>query len=82
VDNGPDWTVTPSNEHLYRDEGLARAARVLSRGGVLTVWSAAAAPGLETRLGSYFAAVHSLEVPVERGRPDVVVVACGPRRTS
>jgi len=80
VDNGPDWTVTPSNDDLYRDAGLARAARVLSPGGVLTVWSAAPAPDLEARLGALFTTVHSLEVPVARGRPDAVVVACGPRR--
>ncbi len=45
VDNGPDWTVTPSNEELYRESGLAGAARVLSPGGVLTIWSAAPVPG-------------------------------------
>jgi spermidine synthase len=81
VDNGPDWTVTPSNADLYRDAGLARVARVLTPGGVLTVWCAAPAPELEARLASHFGSVHSLEVPVARGRPDVVVVACGPLRS-
>lgn len=81
VDNGPDWTVTPSNDDLYRDAGLARAARVLSPGGVLTVWSAAPAPELQTGLEAHFTSVTALEVPVERGRPDVVVVARGPLRS-
>ena len=81
VDNGPDWTVTPSNDGLYRDAGLVRAARVLSPGGVLTIWSAAPAPELQARLTTLFGRVHSLEVPVQRGRPDVVLVACGPLRS-
>ncbi|TCK19851.1 spermidine synthase [Pseudonocardia endophytica] len=79
VDNGPEWTVTPSNDDLYRDRGLARAARALSPGGVLTVWSAAPAPDLEARLAGHFATVHSHEIPVDRGQPDVVLVAVGPR---
>lgn len=81
VDNGPDWTVTPSNDDLYRDAGLGRAARVLAPGGVLTVWSAAPAPELEARLRAHFTSVTHLEVAVERGQPDVVVVAHGPLRS-
>lgn len=79
VDNGPDWTVTPSNEELYGDAGLARAARALSAGGVLTIWSAAPAPEFEAQLTVHFTTVHSVETPVARGAPDVVIVAHGPR---
>ena len=63
----------------FRSAGLDRAARVLAPGGVLTVWSAAPAPDLQARLADRFAVVESLEVPVERGAPDVVVVARDPR---
>ncbi|MGH3940861.1 MAG: spermidine synthase [Pseudonocardiaceae bacterium] len=78
VDNGPDWLVTPGNSWLYEDSGLRTAARVLSPGGVLAIWSAARAPTLVTRLADHFVAVTTLEVPVVRGEPDVVVLGRRP----
>ncbi|MGH3935877.1 MAG: spermidine synthase [Pseudonocardiaceae bacterium] len=78
VDNGPDWLVTPGNGWLYRDSGLRTAARVLSPGGVLAIWSAARSPALVTRLAGRFAEVMTLEVPVIRGEPDVVVLGRRP----
>jgi spermidine synthase len=79
VDNGPDWLVAPGNGRLYDDRGLRDAARALSPGGVLAVWSAARSPALEERLARHFRVVDVLEVPVDRGEPDVVVLGCGPR---
>jgi spermidine synthase len=78
VDNGPDWLVSPGNGRLYDDPGLRATARALSPGGVLAVWSAARSPALEERLAAHFLVVDVLEVPVDRGEPDVVLLACLP----
>jgi spermidine synthase len=78
IDNGPDWTVTDGNRGVYEPAGLAALGRVLTAGGVLSVWSAAAAPELMGRLASRFARVETLEVPLlpgRRGEPDVVILA-------
>jgi spermidine synthase len=74
VDNGPDWTVTSSNEELYRYEGLAAATAALRDDGVLAVWSASRSPGFEDRLAEHLSDVRALEVDVrlERAEPDVV----------
>jgi spermidine synthase len=80
TDNGPDWLVSPANARLYTDSGLAAAARALAPGGVLAVWCAAPSPALAARMGGLFAEVTTLEVPVERGAPDVVVLGIGPRQ--
>ena len=79
TDNGPDWLVSPANARLYTDTGLSAAARALSPAGVLAIWSAAPAPALAARLGGIFTEVMTLEVPVERGEPDVVVLGVRPR---
>jgi spermidine synthase len=78
VDNGPDWLVNPRNGWLYGEAGLAAAARALSPGGVLAVWSAAPSPALVERLEARFADVEAHEVPVARGAPDVVLTARRP----
>ena len=77
IDNGPDWTVTESNDSLYGDSGLALLERALTPRGVLAVWSAAPSPEFQRRLGSRFRQVWSIELPVEveRGLPDVVHLA-------
>jgi spermidine synthase len=78
IDNGPEWTVTPDNAALYRDGGLAGLRAALSDGGVLAVWSAAPAPDFADRLAKHLGPVERLDVPVQRGVPDVVYLA---RRT-
>ena len=80
TDNGPDWLVSPANARLYTDTGLGAAARALSPGGVLAIWSAAPSPALTARLSGLFAEVRTLEVPVERGTPDDVTLGIDPRR--
>jgi spermidine synthase len=82
TDNGPDWLVSPANARLYTDSGLAAAAGALSPGGVLAVWSAAPSPALVARMGGLFTQVVTLEVPVDRGAPDVVALGVGPRQES
>jgi spermidine synthase len=63
IDNGPDWTVTDGNRSVYEPAGLAALERVLTAGGVLSVWSAAPAPDRVQRLAG------------RRGDPDVVILA-------
>jgi len=79
VDNGPEWLVSPGNAWLYADDGLRTAARVLSPGGVLTIWSAAPTPAFVARMGEHFTEVDVIEVSVARGEPDVIVLGRAPR---
>jgi spermidine synthase len=78
VDNGPDWTVTPSNTALYGDSGTAAITARLSPGGVLSVWSADRSPAYESVLHRHFGSVEVREVAVPRGHPDVVFVGSTP----
>ncbi|MGW3105789.1 spermine/spermidine synthase domain-containing protein [Streptomyces sp. NPDC001100] len=79
IDNGPDWTVTDSNENLYSPAGLASCTRVLRPGGVLAVWSAQPSPEFERTLwNAGFQQVRTEEIPVARGVPDVVHLAVRP----
>ncbi|MGW7590425.1 spermidine synthase [Streptomyces rubiginosohelvolus] len=76
IDNGPDWTVTESNESLYSPAGLARCRDRLTPGGVLAVWSAQPSPAFEQALrNAGFSGVRTEEVAVARGVPDVVHLA-------
>jgi spermidine synthase len=78
IDNGPDWTVSQDNRGVYEPAGLAVLERILADGGVLSVWSAAHAPGFVRTLASRFARVQTLEVPLlpgHRGEPDVIILA-------
>ncbi|GAA4842396.1 spermidine synthase [Kitasatospora terrestris] len=76
IDNGPDWTVSDANAGLYGPAGLAAAHRRLNPGGVLAVWSAQPSAAFEQALrDAGFAGVHTLQVAVERGVPDVVHLA-------
>ncbi|HVT20654.1 MAG TPA: hypothetical protein VHD58_10355 [Mycobacteriales bacterium] len=77
VDNGPQWTVSEANAELYDDEATAQAAKRLSPGGALTVWSAARSPAYERVLARHFGKVELIEVAVPRGEPDVVYIATG-----
>ena len=77
VDNGPHWTVSPGNDWLYGNEGLATIRDRLAVGGVLGVWSAEQVPTFERRLQDRFREVRREEVPVARGAPDIVYLALG-----
>lgn len=79
IDNGPGWTVTEGNEALYSPDGLADCATALAPGGVLAVWSAQPSEAFEKALrNSGFIRVHTEEIPVVRGVPDVVHFARKP----
>ncbi|WP_437016357.1 spermidine synthase [Streptomyces sp. enrichment culture] len=79
IDNGPGWTVTEGNGALYAESGLASCARVLRPGGVLAVWSAQPSPEFEETLrNAGFQQVHTEEIPVARGVPDVVHLGVRP----
>lgn len=75
IDNGPGWTVTEGNAAVYGAAGLDLLARGLRPGGVLAVWSAAAAPAFEASLRERFTAVSAHPIEVARGEPDVVYLA-------
>ncbi|MFE1768542.1 spermidine synthase [Streptomyces angustmyceticus] len=76
IDNGPDWTVTEDNDSLYSPAGLAACRDRLTPGGVLAVWSAQPSPAFEEALrNAGFHGVHTEEIPVVRGVPDVVHLA-------
>ncbi|MFD5768076.1 spermidine synthase [Streptomyces sp. NPDC127049] len=79
IDNGPDWTVTESNESLYGAGGLAACAARLNPGGVLAVWSARPSGDFEESLrNAGFSGVRTEEIPVARGVPDVVHLGVRP----
>lgn len=80
VDNGPGWTVRPSNGALYRTRGLRRLRERIAPGGVLAVWSAARESVFEDRLRSVFGSACRIDVPQRRGEPDRIYLAA-PRRT-
>lgn len=76
IDNGPDWTVTESNESLYTQEGLAALRALLNPAGVLAVWSAQPSPTFADALrNAGFSGVTAEEIRVARGVPDVVHLA-------
>lgn len=79
IDNGPGWTVDAGNAALYRACGIDKLCASLRPCGVLSVWSAEAAPAFERALALRFGEVEVRTVPVPRGEPDVIYVAAGPR---
>ncbi len=79
IDNGPDWTVTDSNDSLYSPAGLADCRARLAPGGVLAVWSAQPSERFEEALRTAgFKQVQTIAVPVARGVPDVVHLGTRP----
>ncbi|WP_246056650.1 spermidine synthase [Nocardioides eburneiflavus] len=58
VDNGPGYLVHDGNEAVYEEPFLRRCHDVLGPGGVLVVWSAAAAPDLLEAMREVFGAVE------------------------
>ena len=75
VDNGPTWTVTPSNGALYDAAGTRMLLAGLRPGGVLAVWSAMPVPAYEQLLRDLGCNVAVYTVAVERGDPDVIYLA-------
>jgi spermidine synthase len=80
VDNGPDWTVTETNEALYSVDGLDRCVRALAPDGVLAVWSARPVPRYAELLASRLDDVQVIEIETLLGRGEPDVVFSGVRR--
>lgn len=75
IDNGPEWTVTAGNDAMYASGGLGLLADHLTTGGALAVWSAGDSAEFTATLRDRFNEVHSLEVAVPRGEPDIIWLA-------
>jgi len=78
VDNGPEWTVTGANTALYDDAGTGLVVGAARRGGLVSVWAAAASPRYEECLRRHLEEVAVIEVPAARGAPDVIYVGRRP----
>lgn len=66
IDNGPDFLVHQSNSALYETAALHQAVQGLRPGGLLAIWSSAAAPALERRLRGVAAGVEVLSQRIRR----------------
>ena len=65
VDNGPGFLIHQRNATVYRATFLAAAARTLTPGGVLAVWSAARSKPLLDTLRSLDGLTRVVEAPLE-----------------
>lgn len=57
VDNGPGYLVHDVNAQVYEQSFLRRCGDLLNPGGVLVIWSAAAAPDLLSTMRAVFGTV-------------------------
>jgi spermidine synthase len=64
VDNGPGYLVHDTNAALYAPPALSAARSALAPGGILVVWSAAAAPNLNAALREVFGNADEQEYDV------------------
>lgn len=78
IDNGPDWTVTDSNNALYQTGSLVRLAKMLHPQGVVTFWSASHSLAFQRLLKGVFSKVSIKKVPQEKGEDDCIYVAVEP----
>lgn len=58
VDNGPGYLVHDDNARVYEQSFLRRCGDLLNPGGVLVIWSAAAAPELLSAMRAVFGTVE------------------------
>jgi spermidine synthase len=70
VDNGPGYLVYDDNAPVYRAEFLQTCRDRTRPGGVVAVWSSAAAPELVRTLRSVFGTCEELALPVTLGTRD------------
>jgi spermidine synthase len=71
VDNGPGHLVYDANAEVYAAPFLRRLHALLRPGGVLVVWSAAAAPELAEAMAQVFGTVTPVPLDVDlQGRPE------------
>ncbi|WP_136606034.1 spermine/spermidine synthase [Paenibacillus dokdonensis] len=79
IDNGPDWTVSESNNGLYSEKGIKALIRLLRSQGIISFWSATASPEFVDYLKTFFDKVEVEFVPQERGEPDYIYLASSPK---
>jgi len=79
IDNGPEWTVTASNDKLYQSNSLIRLAHMLTSDGALAFWSAAYSAAFQALLENVFCDVRVQTVPQEKGEDDCVYIASRPK---
>lgn len=83
VDNGPGFLVHATNGEVYRRPFLCAATRALRPGGVLAVWSADPAPGLQALLVEVCGECVAVPLPVHRaGRDLTYLVYLATRRAA
>ena len=71
VDNGPSYLVHDANAGLYEAPLLREAARITAPGGRVVIWSASEEPALVEAMGTVFAEVEELSLPVDlQGRAE------------
>jgi len=79
IDNGPDWTVTDSNNDLYQEKSLDRLAQMLHPKGVVAFWSASHSEDFQQLLGHIFSDVRTKTIPREKGEDDYIYIAANPK---
>lgn len=79
IDNGPDWTVTESNNSLYEKGSLGLLARLLTPKGAVAFWSASSSCNFLLKLRHIFEEVKELSVPQPRGEADYIYAASRPK---
>jgi len=76
TDNGSSWLSLPSNDRLYRDEGLALIKKCLSPAGVACFWCSSREEEFEKRLRNYFQEVHFKTTEEKTGQESAYYLAC------
>jgi spermidine synthase len=83
VDNGPGFLAHPQNAVLYGRVGLADAARVLTPGGLLAIWSADPSPELVETLTEVVGRCEEVMQTVIRDEREItyyIYLATSPQR--
>lgn len=70
TDNGPDFTVRPTNDWIYSGNGLVALRRALRPGGLAAFWSATVSPDFERRLDAQPWFWRREDVPLFAARAD------------
>ncbi|MEP6817841.1 MAG: hypothetical protein ABI873_20065 [Marmoricola sp.] len=71
IDNGPGYLVHDANAAVYREPFLTACREALAPGGAVVIWSADAAPELESVMRSVFGEARSLAHDVDlQGRTE------------
>ncbi len=75
TDNGSSWLSLPSNEYIYRTEGLVQINKCLYPGGVACFWCSNREKVFEKRLRNYFQEVHFKTTEEKTGQESAYYLA-------